>query len=195
MKELIVATSNKGKINEFDLLFKEISLPIKLISFQDLNFFEDVPETGNSFEGNSFQKAEFVLKKFNIPVVSDDSGLEIKVLNNQPGVRSARYAGEEKDDAKNRKLVLENLKDIKEREARFVCCLCYYDGNKKVFFEGFLEGKINTAEVGENGFGYDSIFIPQGYSKTMAELSIEEKNKLSHRAIAMKLFGEFLRKS
>ena len=195
MKELIVATSNKGKINEFDLLFKELSLPIKLISFQDLNFFEDVPETGNSFEENALQKAEFVLKKFNIPVVSDDSGLEIKVLNNQPGVRSARYAGEEKDDAKNRKLVLENLKDIKEREARFVCCLCYHDVSKKVFFEGFLEVKINTAEVGENGFGYDSIFIPQGYSKTMAELSIEEKNKLSHRAIAMKLFGEFLRKS
>jgi XTP/dITP diphosphohydrolase len=195
MKELIVATSNKGKINEFDLLFKELSLPIKLISFQDLNFFEDVPETGNSFEENALQKAEFVLKKFNIPVVSDDSGLEIKVLNNQPGVRSARYAGEEKDDAKNRKFVLENLKDIKEREARFVCCLCYHDVSKKVFFEGFLEGKINTAEVGENGFGYDSIFIPQGYSKTMAELSIEEKNKLSHRAIAMKLFGEFLRKS
>jgi len=195
MNELIVATSNKGKINEFDLLFKELSLPIKLISFQDLNFFEDVPETGNTFKENAFQKAEFVLKKFNIPVVSDDSGLEIKVLNNQPGVRSARYAGEEKDDVKNRKLVLENLKDIKEREARFVCCLCYHDGSKKVFFEGFLEGKINTAEVGENGFGYDSIFIPQGYSKTMAELSIEEKNKLSHRAIAMKLFGEFLQKS
>jgi XTP/dITP diphosphohydrolase len=193
--ELIVATANKGKINEFDLLFKDLLLPIKLISFQDLNFFEDVPETGNSFKENAFQKAEFVFKKFNIPVVSDDSGLEIKILNNQPGVLSARYAGIEKDDAKNRKLVLENLKDIKDRDARFVCCLCYYDGTEKVFFEGFLEGKINTAEVGENGFGYDSIFVPKGYSKTMAELSIEEKNKLSHRAIAMKLFVEFLRNS
>ena len=195
MIELIVATANKGKINEFDLLFKDLLLPIKLISFQDLNFFEDVPETGNSFKENAFQKAEFVFKKFNIPVVSDDSGLEIKILNNQPGVLSARYAGIEKDDAKNRKLVLENLKDIKDRDARFVCCLCYYDGTEKVFFEGFLEGKINTAEVGENGFGYDSIFVPKGYSKTMAELSIEEKNKLSHRAIAMKLFVEFLRNS
>ena len=195
MKELIVATANKGKIIEFDLLFKDLLLPIKLISFQDLNFFEDVPETGNSFKENAFQKAEFVFKKFNIPVVSDDSGLEIKILNNQPGVLSARYAGIEKDDAKNRKLVLENLKDIKDRDARFVCCLCYYDGTEKVFFEGFLEGKINTAEVGENGFGYDSIFVPKGYSKTMAELSIEEKNKLSHRAIAMKLFVEFLRNS
>lgn len=195
MKELIVATANKGKINEFDLLFKDLLLPIKLISFQDLNFFEDVPETGNSFKENAFQKAEFVFKKFNIPVVSDDSGLEIKILNNQPGVLSARYAGIEKDDAKNRKLVLENLKDTKDRDARFVCCLCYYDGTEKVFFEGFLEGKINTAEVGENGFGYDSIFVPKGYSKTMAELSIEEKNKLSHRAIAMKLFVEFLRNS
>lgn len=195
MKELIVATANKGKINEFDLLFKDLLLPIKLISFQDLNFFEDVPETGNSFKENAFQKAEFVFKKFNIPVVSDDSGLEIKILNNQPGVLSARYAGIEKDDAKNRKLVLDNLKDIKDRDARFVCCLCYYDGNKKKFFEGFLEGKINTAEVGENGFGYDSVFIPKGYSKTMAELSMEEKNKLSHRAIAMKLFVEFLRNS
>ncbi|MFN5628153.1 MAG: RdgB/HAM1 family non-canonical purine NTP pyrophosphatase [Bacteroidota bacterium] len=195
MKELIVATANKGKINEFDLLFKDLSLPIKLISFQNLNFFEDVPETGNSFKENAFQKAEFVFKKFNIPVVSDDSGLEIKILNNQPGVLSARYAGIEKDDAKNRKLVLDNLKDIKDRDARFVCCLCYYDGNKKKIFEGFLEGKINTAEVGENGFGYDSVFIPKGYSKTMAELSMEEKNKLSHRAIAMKLFVEFLRNS
>jgi len=192
LKELIIATSNAGKINEFDLLFKEMSLPIKLISFKDLNFFENVPETGNTFEENAFQKAEFVFNKFKIPVVSDDSGLEIKILNNEPGVYSARYAGLEKDDAKNRKLVLENLKFKLERQSRFVCCLCFYDGKKSNFFRGFLNGKIHTNETGENGFGYDSIFIPEGYSNTMAEISVDEKNKISHRAKAMKLFSEFL---
>ena len=194
MKQLVIATANRGKIAEFELLFKQLILPIKLISFNELNFFEDVPETGNTFKENAFQKAKFVFNKFKIPVVSDDSGIEIKALNNEPGIRSARYSGLEKNDAKNRKLVLDNLKLEKERDARFVCCLCYFDGTEKIFFEGFLNGSIHTFETGDKGFGYDSIFIPEGYSKTMAEISVEEKNKISHRARAMRMFSEFLNK-
>jgi len=193
LKELIIATANAGKIKEFEELFQQISLPIKILSFKDLNFFEDVPETGNSFEENAFQKAEFVYKKFKIPVVSDDSGLEIEALNNEPGIRSARYSGLEKDESKNRKLVLEKLDNIENRKARFVCCLCYFDGHKKQFFNGYLEGAISNTEKGTNGFGYDAIFIAASYSNSLAELNASEKNKISHRANAMSLFCEFLK--
>jgi XTP/dITP diphosphohydrolase len=195
MNEIIIASSNPGKIEEFKLLFNKLELGIKIISLKDLNFMEDVPETGASFRENSFQKAEFIYNKFLIPVVSDDSGLEIKHLNNQPGIYSARYAGLEKDDFKNRQLVLKNLQNISDRTARFVCCLCFYDGKEKLFFEGFLEGSISKEERGENGFGYDAIFTPIRFENTMAEISVDKKNKISHRAQAMEQLSDWLRKN
>ncbi len=187
MKELIIATKNKGKMKDFKELFEPLG--IKVSSLLDLSEpIEDIAETGVTFEENAAIKAEAISRKFKIPVIADDSDIEIDALNGAPGVYSARYAGEEKDDLANLKKVLAELKDVSKehRCGRFVCVLAIAQpGQETIFKRGECEGTIGFEAIGENGFGYDPIFYPIGNERTMAELSIEEKNQISHRKKAL----------
>lgn len=194
MKNILIATKNKGKVKEFKSLFNKHHIEIQ--SLHDLNKnIPDVEETGTTFKENARLKAEEIAKLLNCPVIADDSGLVIDALDGRPGVYSARYAGEQATDEKNNKKVLDELKDVpaSERKARFVCILALAQpGKETIFTEGYCEGEIAFSPKGTNGFGYDPIFIPQGYSVTLAELSNEEKNKISHRFHALQLLEDVI---
>lgn len=187
MNEIIIATKNKGKVKEFEHLFKAYDVKVK--SLLELNEqIPDIEETGNTFRGNARLKAEQIAKILNKPVLADDSGLAVDALAGAPGVFSARYAGEPTDDKRNYEKVLEKLKNVpeNERSARFVSVLAFaIPGEETIFEEGHCEGEITRNPAGENGFGYDPIFIPQGYDVTMAQLEDVEKNKISHRYHAL----------
>src|SRR5699024_2735286 len=175
MKQIIVATKNKGKAEEFRMFFKEFG--IKALSLLDLDHtIPDVEETGTTFRENAALKAEQIASFVQQPVISDDSGLEIRALDGKPGVYSARYAGINKSDQANIDKVLLELKDVPEekRRARFVCMLAIaIPSQETIFKKGFCNGVIAFEQKGSNGFGYDPIFIPNGYTKTLAELSAE----------------------
>ncbi|MBD8068887.1 XTP/dITP diphosphatase [Bacillus sp. PS06] len=187
MKEIIVATKNKGKVKDFEELFKRKGFVVK--SLLDYPELEDVEETGETFVENAILKSEQISKALNKTVISDDSGLSIDALNGEPGVYSARYAGAHKSDEDNMNKVLEKLGGIpyEQRTARFHCALALTVQNGQTHtVEGTCEGMIHTEKVGDHGFGYDPIFYLPDYSKTMAELTNAEKNKISHRANALK---------
>mgnify|MGYP001300053398 CR=1 FL=1 len=186
----ILATHNDNKAKEIKELFKN---KIEIITLKDLNDYEEIIEDGKTFEENALIKAKTIFKKYNLPVIADDSGLEIKYLNNLPGVYSQRYSG--KGDLENNKKVLRELKDVSNRDARFVCVIALVEqnGDTKVF-KGMLEGEISLSSKGNNGFGYDPIFIPKGYTKTLGELPSEIKQKISHRSQALLLFEQYLLK-
>ncbi|NSL51560.1 XTP/dITP diphosphatase [Calidifontibacillus erzurumensis] len=191
--EILIATKNIGKVNEFQALFEKKGIRVK--SLLDYPESIDVEETGSSFAENAKLKAEAFAKQFNKVVIADDSGLCVDALNGSPGVFSARYAGEEKDDEANLQKVLEELKGVpfEKRTARFHCVLAVAFPNKKTkIFEGTCEGYIAEEPVGENGFGYDPIFYLPNLKKTMAQLTTEEKNQISHRARALKKLQENL---
>ncbi|WP_067727254.1 XTP/dITP diphosphatase [Oceanobacillus damuensis] len=187
MKQIIIATKNKGKAKEFKEFFSKHN--IEAISLLDLDQdIPDVEETGSTFEENAALKAEQIAALLDTPVLADDSGLMIDALDGRPGLFSARYAGEPKDDQANIDKVLEEMKEIPEpeRTARFICVLAVaIPGERTIFRTGYCEGKINFTERGENGFGYDPIFTPEGYEVTMAELTPDEKNQISHRKDAI----------
>lgn len=193
MKEIVIASGNKGKIAEFKTLFKQKN--IKVLSLADLTVdIPEIEETGDSFSENAQIKAETVANLIKAPVIADDSGLVIDALDGRPGVYSARYAGEPTDDIKNYERILQEMKfvDNIERTARFVAVLAFARPNKStVYFEGHCEGKITSEPVGEFGFGYDPIFIPEGYKQTMAQLTEDEKNKISHRYHALQKLSEW----
>ncbi|MFC2948582.1 XTP/dITP diphosphatase [Virgibacillus sediminis] len=194
MKEIIIATKNDGKAKEFKELFSAYGIHAR--SLLDLEAeLPDVEETGTTFRENAALKAEQTASLLSVPVMADDSGLMIDALNGQPGVYSARYAGGQKDDQANINKVLNELVDVpgNKRTARFVCVLAIaVPGEKTIFREGFCEGYIANGKSGENGFGYDPIFVPRGFERTMAELSKEEKNRISHRAVALKQLKDWL---
>ena len=196
MNQILIATKNNGKVVEFQELFKKYN--IQTISLLDLpDDIEDVEETGETFEENARLKAEQISSILNAPVLADDSGLIIDALDGCPGVFSARYAGLEKNDQDNNNKVLNELKGIpvENRAARFICVLAVARPGKETFFvTGKCEGFIALSESGSNGFGYDPIFIPEGYEETMAEISAEEKNEISHRGQAIKELDEWLKK-
>ncbi|MBO1002682.1 XTP/dITP diphosphatase [Pseudogracilibacillus auburnensis] len=187
MNEIIIATKNRGKAKEYNQLFNEYGITVK--SLLDLSEeIPDVEETGDTFKENARLKAEQISRLLEIPVLADDSGLVIDALDGQPGVYSARYAGEPTDDKKNYEKVLNELTEVpsQSRTARFVCVLALaIPQGETVFKEGFCEGIIAESPVGGNGFGYDPIFIPEGFEQTMAQLEDEEKNKISHRYHAL----------
>lgn len=187
MDELIIATKNKGKMKDFNGLFKPLGINIS--SLLDLSKpIDDIEETGTTFEENAALKAEAICATFDIPVIADDSGIEIDALDGAPGVYSARYAGEDKDDQANIEKVLEKLKEVpkQKRTARFVCVLAIAQPDKKTIFKrGECEGTIAFEPIGEDGFGYDPIFYPLGISRTMAEMAPDEKNQISHRRKAL----------
>lgn len=183
MNEIIIATKNKGKAKEFKKLFQAYGITAK--SLLEINkVVPDIEETGETFFENARLKAEQIANILNMPVLADDSGLIVDALDERPGVYSARYAGEPTDDQRNYEKVLSELENVPSdnRTARFICVLALsVPGKETIFKEGFCEGKIAMKPEGLNGFGYDPIFIPEGYEVTMAQLEETIKNKISHR--------------
>lgn len=194
MRKILIATKNKGKVDDFKVLFEPRG--IEVVSLLDLDqTIEDVEETGQTFSENAIIKSEAISNLLQMPVISDDSGLEVDALDGEPGVYSARYAGLEKDDQANIDKVLSNLKGINEnaRSARFVCAIALSEPGKKTLVErGYCEGSILKQPCGTNGFGYDPIFKPLGYNCSMAELSPEEKAVISHRGNALRKISHWL---
>ena len=188
---LVFATNNKNKLSEIrDILGKDI----EVLSLKDINCNVDIPETADTLEGNSMQKAEYIYDNYGMNVFADDTGLEVEALNGEPGVYSARYAGGEGHDSEaNMKKLLSNLSGITNRKARFRTSVALILDGEKYLFEGVVNGEILEEKSGTEGFGYDPIFKPDGYDKSFAELGIEIKNKISHRANAIKKLTEFLK--
>ena len=186
---LIFATSNQNKVLEIQ---KILPKKFNIKSLKDLNYFEDVPENETTIEGNAIFKVKYIYEKFNINVFADDTGLEVEGLNGEPGVHSARYAGTTRNSEKNIKKLLKNLKNIKNRSARFKTVIALIIDNKLHIFSGIVEGYILDSPKGNNGFGYDPIFCPNGFDKSFAELTLKEKNLISHRSFAMKKLIDFI---
>ena len=195
MESVIIATKNKGKAKEFEKLFLPKGLAVKtLLDYPDI---EDVEETGSTFEENAILKAETIANNLGVRVIADDSGLEIDALEGRPGVYSARYAGSEKNDENNIDKVLDELHGVPEieRTARFCCALAMAEpGKETLTVFGTCEGRILNERRGTNGFGYDPIFFVETEQKAMAELASDEKNKISHRANAIRKLDDLLKK-
>ena len=188
--KLIFASRNENKFLEIE---KIIPKNIQLGNLNELNFYDDITENEETIEGNATFKAEFIHSKFGVNVFADDTGLEVEVLNGKPGVHSARFAGIECNSNKNINKLLELLKNKKNRKARFKTIIVLIFKQQIYQFEGIVNGEILYKRKGKNGFGYDSIFKPKGFDKSFAELSIEIKNKISHRAIAMSKLIDFIK--
>lgn len=189
--ELVFATNNKHKLEELQALLGD---KIKLLSLKDIACFEDIPEEQPTLEGNANQKSAYVFEKYGYDCFADDTGLEIDALNGEPGVYSARYAGEEKSADANMQKVLEQLEKINNRSARFRTVISLIIKGKEVQFEGIVKGEIIKDERGGSGFGYDPIFQPEGYKVTFAEMDLAEKNKISHRGRAVQKLIKYLQK-
>ncbi len=184
--ELVFATNNAHKLEEVQQMVGD---KFVLKSLADIGCDDDIPETGVTFQENAQQKTDYLFQKYQVDCFGDDSGLEIDALNGEPGVYSARYSGS-RDMEKNIDLVLEKLQGEENRSARFKTVISLFLDGEQHFFEGTVEGRIIASRTGTEGFGYDPIFIPEGYDQTFAEMSLEEKNKISHRSQAVaKLVG------
>lgn len=187
--ELVFATNNKHKLEELQHILGD---KIKLLSLKDIKCNEEIPEERNTLEGNASQKSWYVYEKFGKNCFADDTGLEVKSLNNDPGVYSARYAGENKDSNENMNKLLKNLESRKDRSARFRTCISLIIDGEEKLFEGIVEGDILEEKQGKEGFGYDPIFQPAGYDISFAEMKMEEKNKISHRGRAVAKLVQYL---
>jgi XTP/dITP diphosphohydrolase len=188
-RKLIFATNNQYKLKEIKNILNN---RLDLVSLKDLNISEDMPEDNHSLEENATSKALFIYNKHKIDCFADDTGLEIEALNGEPGVLSARYAGDQCNFEDNINKVLRKLKEIKNRRARFRTIISLIENGRIVNFEGNINGKIINKKRGINGFGYDSIFQPDGYKHTFAEMTLDEKNKISHRAKATEKLANYL---
>ncbi|MFN3305852.1 MAG: RdgB/HAM1 family non-canonical purine NTP pyrophosphatase [Candidatus Kapaibacteriota bacterium] len=194
--KILLATNNKHKVYEIKEKILEYGLEIDLLTLSDVaNEKIEIEENGSTLEENALIKAKEWFDLFRIPSVADDSGLEVFSLGGLPGVHSARFAGPNSTDAENRKKLLSLLKgkNSEDRKARFRTVFCFYDGTEPKFFEGVCDGMIIEEERGDNGFGYDSIFLPNGYEITFAQMKLAQKNKISHRSIAVLKFVNFLK--
>ena len=189
--ELIFATQNENKAKEIQKL---LPATIEVKTLREINCSEDIPETAATLEGNAFLKSNFVFKNYRVNCFADDTGLEIAALNGEPGVLSARYAGEGKDSNDNMELVLKNLEGKKDRSAIFRTVISLLINGQEVQFEGIVKGEITIEKSGVSGFGYDPIFKPLGYDKTFSEMSLEAKNEISHRGIAVRKLVNYLLK-
>jgi len=187
--KLVFATQNENKAQEIQSLLPEY---FKIITLKDIRCFDEIPETSETLEGNSLLKASFISETYNLNCFADDTGLEIEALDNRPGVYSARYAGTEISAAANINKVLLELKGKTTRNAQFRTIITLILNKSTFSFEGIVRGEIISEKRGENGFGYDPIFVPEGEVRTFAEMSLEEKNKHSHRARAFQKMIKFL---
>lgn len=187
--KIVFATNNKHKLNE---IRKITEGKIEILSLSDIHCHEEIPETGTTLEENALMKAQFIKDKFGFDCFADDTGLEVDALDGAPGIYSSRYAGEACNPQDNMEKMLRVLKGKKNRKARFRTVIALLLKGKQHFFEGVINGEIIEEKRGTAGFGYDPIFLPDGYDKTFAELGDDEKNKISHRAIATHKLVDFL---
>lgn len=199
MKQLVFATNNTHKLDEVKALLKEagddIAANFEILSLDDIGCHDDIPETGMTFLDNALQKAEYVKVHYNLDCFADDSGLEVRALGMEPGVRSARYADDggfsHNSDANMDKL-LRNMTNIRERQAQFRTVIVLLMDGKRLEFEGICRGEITRDRSGSKGFGYDPVFMPEGHNITFAEMSMEDKNLISHRGKAVRQLVRYL---
>lgn len=189
--ELIFATQNKHKVEEIQA---QLTNQFMVKSLLDLNYLNELEETQDTLQGNALQKVQFVHSKFKTNAFADDTGLEVEALNGDPGVYSARYAGESKSFDNNMDKLLKNLEGEKNRRAQFRTAVALILNNEEYLFEGVCKGVITLEKIGDKGFGYDPIFIPDGFDRTFAQMTLEEKAKISHRGLAVAKLIEFLKK-
>ena len=191
--KIVFATNNKHKLEEIkDILGKDF----EIVSLVEIGCHEDIPETGLTLEENAHQKSTYIVEHYNHDCFADDTGLEVDALNGEPGVHSARYAeGTDHDSEANMRKLLSKMSNVKDRTARFRTVISLIINGVEHQFEGRVEGRIATEKHGKEGFGYDPIFIPEGYDKSFAELGEEVKNQISHRARAVKKLAEYLSSS
>lgn len=188
--DLVFATNNAHKLHEIS---KMLGDSFSILSLKDIGCYEDIPETGNTLEANASQKAKYIYDKYKVNCFADDTGLEIMALGGAPGVFSARYAGEEKSSEKNMVKVLTGMQGVNDRRAQFRTVISLIiDGEEKIF-EGIVKGHITTEKKGDKGFGYDPVFVPDGYDQTFAEMDLATKNKISHRARAVEKLTAYLK--
>jgi XTP/dITP diphosphohydrolase len=190
MDRILFATNNKNKLVEVKNM---LDGSFNIVGMGEVGFTEDIPETKDTLEGNAEQKAEFLHKKLQCNVIADDTGLEIESLNGEPGVLSARYAGIDKDSNANMDKVLDKLGNNANRKAQFRTVICLIYNNEKYFFEGVVKGEIIKEKTGNDGFGYDPIFLPDGFEQTFAEMPMDAKNGISHRGRAIEKLVSFLK--
>jgi XTP/dITP diphosphohydrolase len=190
--KLCLATNNAHKIEELQSLLGE---KFQLQTLNEIGCFDDIPETADTFDGNSLQKAMYVWERFQIDCIADDSGLEVDALGGEPGVFSARYAGEHGNHENNMQKLLKNLDGVENRAAQFRSVITLIINGIAHHFEGIIRGKIIHEKRGSQGFGYDPLFIPEGYDRTFAEMSIIEKNPISHRGLAVAKMIAFLKEA
>lgn len=192
MTEIVFASNNAHKLKEIASMLPQ---NIRIRSMKEAGIEAEIPETGTTLRKNAFLKADFLRKKGYSVVLADDTGLEVNALNGAPGVHSARYAGPEGNAQKNIEKLLAQLKDATDRTARFVTVLCFIKEGEVYYFEGEVKGQITTMPTGNLGFGYDPVFLPDGFNKTFAQMTLEEKNAISHRKKALEKFLQYLQKS
>jgi XTP/dITP diphosphohydrolase len=189
MIRLVLATNNPHKVKEIRIILPE---SFELLDLKQAGVTEELPETSGTIEGNAIQKALRVWELTGMQCVADDSGLEVEVLGGKPGVDSAHFAGLPRNDARNIIFLLDQLEGVQNRRARFRTVLAYVQNGEVFTFEGTVQGVITNAQRGTGGFGYDPVFVPEGFEKSFAELPAEVKNSISHRANALKLFHDFI---
>ena len=190
-RTLVFATANEHKLSEI----KNILPEFKILGLKDIGVYEDIVEDGTTLEENALIKAKFLFEKTNSPSLSEDTGLEVDVLDGQPGVHTARFAGEERDPVQNMQKLLQMLDGKKDRSAQFRTVISLVNGSEVLYFEGIVRGKIAEKMSGNEGFGYDPIFIPDGYEDTFADLDSSIKNTISHRARAVTKLIDYLNKA
>jgi XTP/dITP diphosphohydrolase len=188
-RQFVFATNNPHKLEEVREI---LGNNVRLLSLEEINCREDIPETAETLEGNALLKAQHVYRKYKQDCFADDTGLEVYALNNEPGVYSARYAGDSKDSKANMRKVLKKLQGKEDYSARFRTVIALIIDGKEYLFEGIVEGTLIQEEKGIAGFGYDPIFVPKGYTQTFAELGADIKNTISHRAEAVNKLKQFL---
>lgn len=189
MKKIVFATNNAHKLQEVSEILED---KIQIMNLKDIHCDEEIPETSDTIEGNAYQKANYIYEHYHVDCFADDTGLEVEALNGAPGVYSARYAGPQHNSKDNIRKLLTDMQYIENRNAQFRTAIVLILDGKIHLFEGTIKGTIIRSERGSGGFGYDSVFVPDGFEKTFAELGEEIKNKISHRAIATKKLVKFL---
>jgi XTP/dITP diphosphohydrolase len=189
MHQIVFATNNAHKMSEVSAI---LDSKFRLIGLKDISCTEEIPETSPTIEGNALQKARYIWEKYGMDCVADDTGLEVEVLNGAPGIFSARYAGEDCVAENNIQKLLKEMAGESNRKARFKTVATLIMGGREQLFEGIVNGTILTEKHGTDGFGYDPVFLPDGYEETFAEMSFELKNKISHRAMAFQAFANYL---
>lgn len=191
MKKFVFATNNNHKLEEVSAI---LGNKVELLSMKDIGCHDDIPETADTLEGNALLKARYIYDKYHTDCFADDTGLEVEALNGAPGVFSARYAGDAHNSEANMNKLLRELEGADNRKARFRTVFALIVNGKEHIFEGIVKGEITKGKHGTSGFGYDPIFLPEGYTQTFAEMGNELKNKISHRAVATKKLCNFILK-